>query len=500
MKKVGADHISARSSGQIEIDPASMSVRPGDVIAGKYEVLRLLGSGGMAFVVAARHIELDETVALKFLRSECLVQGDLPAFFVREARGAVKIKSEHVARVFDVGTLPDGAPFIVMEYLDGIDLRVLLHEEGPPPVERTAEYVMQVCEALAAAHAIGIVHRDIKPENLFLVNREQGLDLVKVLDFGISKMTLTGSSIDQSGLQASAPPVGTPLYMSPEQLRGSRDLDARADIWSLGCVLFELLTGKPPFDAPSIMMLIATILEHPTPRLVELCPDLPAGLDAVVGRCLEKEPRHRFDDVGDLAAALSPFAPARARISVERCNQLVQNGRPSDWAPEAPTDPPPSARLSNAAMTLPPADGTTNRAAEPGTDVDAESPTIEAKRRSKIARAAVACLVLAAGAFVLRRSSVAHWLVSAATYATSPQATPDPAAAAPSLEPEPTSIAVGETSAATAEHEVDDTIPLDAAIRGKANGRTHPSRPRILHPPPESNSQPSEHEDTDVGY
>jgi hypothetical protein len=151
-------------------------------------------------------------------------------------------------------------------------------------------------------------------------------------------------------------------------------------------------------------------------------------------------------------------------------------------------------------MTLPPADGTPNRAAEPGTDADAESPTIEAKRRSKIARAAVACLVLAAGAFVLRRSSVAHWLVSAATYATSPQATPDPAAAAPSLEPEPTSIAVGETSAATAEHEVDDTIPLDAAIRGKANGRTHPSRPRILHPPPESNSQPSEHEDTDVGY
>src|SRR5262245_62059516 len=162
----GADQGDDDSDDQIEIEDASMPVREGDVIAGKYEVLQLLGSGGMAFVVAARHVDLDEKVALKFLRPECLANRDLVTRFAREARASVKIKSEHVARVFDVGTTREGGPFMVMEYLEGKDLCAMIDERGPLSIKSAAEYIMQACEALASAHAIGIVHRDVKPENL----------------------------------------------------------------------------------------------------------------------------------------------------------------------------------------------------------------------------------------------------------------------------------------------------------------------------------------------
>ncbi|HMJ14702.1 MAG TPA: serine/threonine-protein kinase, partial [Polyangiaceae bacterium] len=174
--------------------PSTSALREGSIVGGKYEVLGLLGDGGMGFVVAARHLELGEVVALKFLRPEALKNPELVARFAREARASAKIKSEYVARVFDVGTLPDGAPFIVMEHLEGEDLSAVLETRGALPVKVAVEYVMQVCEALAAAHALGIVHRDIKPENLFLARRSQGIDVVKVLDFGISKLALTGSA------------------------------------------------------------------------------------------------------------------------------------------------------------------------------------------------------------------------------------------------------------------------------------------------------------------
>jgi serine/threonine-protein kinase len=506
MEKVGADKTSAPRGGEAEFDAASMCVQPGDVIAGKYEVIRLLGSGGMAFVVAARHIELDEIVAIKFLRSESLVHRDVAACFVREARAAVKIKSEHVARVFDVGALPDGAPFIVMEYLDGKDLRALLREEETLPVERVAEYVMQACEALAAAHALGMVHRDIKPENLFVVNRTQGLELVKVLDFGISKSMLTGSAIDQSGLQASSHAMGTPLYMSPEQIRGSRSLDARADIWSLGCVLFELLSGHPPFDAPSIMLLIATILEHPIPRLREGRPDLPAALESIVDRCLEKDPNLRFEDVGELAEALSRFAPARARISVERCKQLVQNGGSIDVPIELSSDPPPSAPHSNAAMTL------------PQVGIDPLPATVAPRRGSKLAMLAGACILLAAGAVVLRRSLLAPWLGGpawlggAAVHATSafrrtpPSiATAAPAIAEPATTATPLEVATAPAPAESGllpnalEPEVTASSLPDAAAPAQPSARP-PLVPRRRFHAPSNAPQPNSPEDTDVGY
>jgi serine/threonine-protein kinase len=320
----------------------SMPFEPGEIICGKYQIIELIGSGGMGFVVSASHVELREKVALKFLRPEALTNEDLVARFAREARAAVSIKSEYVARVFDIGNLPDAGPFIVMEYLEGRDLWDVVREQGPLPIKMAVEFVMQACEALATAHAAGIVHRDVKPENLFLTERAQGMASIKVLDFGISKVALTGSAFEADApLVQTMMPMGSPVYMSPEQIRASQDVDARTDIWSLGCVLYELLTGTAAFDAPSVTQLSAVILEqHPLP-LRSYCPDAPAELEAVITRCLEKDPKKRFQDVGELALALLPFAPRRARISAERCCYVLKKGRNSEIEIDPASIPPP---------------------------------------------------------------------------------------------------------------------------------------------------------------
>src|SRR3954470_23999068 len=260
-----------------------MPFQPGEVLTGKYEVQALLGVGGIGFVVSAQHIDLGEKVALKFLRPDALTNPEAVGRFAREARASVQIKSEHVARVFDVGHLPDGSPFIVMEYLEGNDLGALLDERGPLPIKLAVEYVLQACQALAAAHSRGVVHRDVKPENLFLERRTQGLDVIKVLDFGISKVALTGSSFEsRHPLAQTTMAMGSPTYMSPEQIRASQDIDSRTDIWSLGCVLYELLTGKPAFDAPSLTQISAEILEREPPALRQRCPGASTGLEVVV--------------------------------------------------------------------------------------------------------------------------------------------------------------------------------------------------------------------------
>jgi serine/threonine-protein kinase len=278
----------------------------------------------MAHVVSALHIELGERVALKFLRREALENKELVARFGTEARAAARIRSEHVARVFDVGTLANGIPYIVMEYLQGTDLAELVRAEGRLPVSTAVGYVLQACEALANAHANGIVHRDIKPDNLFLTRHPQGVEIVKVLDFGISKLALTS-------LSPQAPhefvrtmfPIGSPSYMSPEQIRDSGDVDSRTDIWSLGCVLFKLLTGAQAFDAPTLMQLGAMILEREPLPLRQFLPDAPVELAAIVQRCLEKDPSKRWQNVSQLAQALSPFSPRLGRMAADRCSFLL---------------------------------------------------------------------------------------------------------------------------------------------------------------------------------
>ena len=299
--------------------------REGDVLAGRYRVEHVIGQGGLGVVICARHTELDERVAIKLLRPEVMQNADAVARFKREARAAVRIKSEHVARVMDVGALPGGAPYMVMEYLDGQDLKEVLAAQGPLPVEDVAEHVLQACEAVAEAHALGIVHRDLKPSNLFLTRRTDGTPCIKVLDFGISRMIARGApgSVDDGVMTQGSVVVGSPIYMSPEQMAAARDLDARADIWALGVILYELLTGSPPFHGDTIAQLCTMILQGTPTPVRELRPDIPAKMEGMIRRCLEKLPIDRYTDVGELARDLSDFAPARSSLIAERVERVV---------------------------------------------------------------------------------------------------------------------------------------------------------------------------------
>jgi eukaryotic-like serine/threonine-protein kinase len=302
---------------------SAAGVRQGDILAGKYRVERVLGVGGMGVVVAAHHIQLDEKVALKFLLPEALGNPEAVARFAREARAAVKIKSEHVARVSDVGTLPNGSPYMVMEYLDGGDLAAWIKQRGALPVEQAVEFVLQACVAVADAHVLGIVHRDLKPANLFCVRRSDGQLTIKVLDFGISKMTDT-SGLAPGSVTRTSSLMGSPLYMSPEQMRSSKDVDALTDIGALGIILFELITGRPAFLAESVTELAIKVASEPTPAIRSLRAEVPSGLEAIIAKCLEKDRRRRYGNVAELALALSPFGPKRARASVDRISGIIQ--------------------------------------------------------------------------------------------------------------------------------------------------------------------------------
>lgn len=299
-------------------------VTEGQVLAGKYRVERVLGEGGMGVVVAARHLQLDERVALKFMRPEALTNSDAVARFAREARAAVKIKSEHVARVSDVGTLENGAPYMVMEYLEGGDLSSWVKHQGSLPLELAVDFVLQASEAIAEAHALGIVHRDLKPANLFVIRRPDGAWSVKVLDFGISKMTgLSGSGPD-FGMTKTSAVMGSPHYMSPEQMRSVKDADARSDIWSLGVIMYELLAGVTPFTADAYPELVLKIASEPPAPLRNRAPHVPLGIEQVILRCLDKDPANRFATVGELAVALLEFAPPSGSLSVERISGVLK--------------------------------------------------------------------------------------------------------------------------------------------------------------------------------
>ncbi len=294
-------------------------VAPGDVLAGKYRVERVLGAGGMGVVVQATHLELDERVAMKFLLPHAVESAEAAARFVREARAAVKIKSEHVARVTDVGRLENGSPYIVMEFLQGADLSAVL-QRGPLSIEDAVDYLLQAADAMAEAHAAGIVHRDLKPSNLFMSMRSDGTPIIKVLDFGISKVNVPDTS--DAALTRTTTIMGSPFYMSPEQMRSSKDVDHRTDIWALGVILYELLSGTPPFNGETLPQLVASILAEPPMALREKRPEVPPELEAVVLHCLEKDRNLRFQSVGALAQALVNFASRRSRHTAERIIRL----------------------------------------------------------------------------------------------------------------------------------------------------------------------------------
>ncbi|MDC3957292.1 serine/threonine-protein kinase [Polyangium jinanense] len=297
---------------------SQMPVKPGDLLARKYRVERVLGSGAMGVVVAARHVDLGQLVAVKSLLTGRVVSPEQRERFLREARAAVLLKSHHVARVLDVGADENDAPYIVMEYLDGQDLAATLKARRQLPFEEAVELVLQACEAVGEAHAAGIVHRDLKPANLFLTQDVSGAPCVKVLDFGISK--LMGSDV---ALTHESQMLGSPLYMSPEQMNTPKSVDARSDVWALGIILYQLVCGKTPFHAETIQAVCALVIAgQPTP-LRQYRADAPAGFEAVILRCLARNREERFRDVGELAAALAPYAPAHARVYVERVGRVV---------------------------------------------------------------------------------------------------------------------------------------------------------------------------------
>jgi serine/threonine-protein kinase len=263
-------------------------------------------------------------VALKFMLPEAIRDEEQVERFEREARAAVQLKSDHAAKVSDVGKLKNGSPYMVMEYLEGRDLGAVLTEQRQLQIPFAVDLILQASEAIAEAHSLGIVHRDIKPKNLFLTRRVDGRPLLKVLDFGLAKTGIHGAPV---GLTQTAAVFGSPQYMSPEQMRSARDVDARSDVWALGVCLYELVTGSVPFDSPTLPELCAMVLKDPPRPIEQLRADCPPDFAAVVMRCLEKEPARRYQDVAEFARALERFAAPHSHGSADRIFNVLSQSR-----------------------------------------------------------------------------------------------------------------------------------------------------------------------------
>jgi serine/threonine protein kinase len=370
---------------------------PGDILDGKYEIQRVLGKGGMGLVLGAMHVALRQPVALKLLLPKSLEDATTVSRFEREARAAAMLKSEHVARVIDVGRITNGSPYMVMELLEGGDLEQVVDSAGPLAPDIAVNYILQACEAIAEAHALGIIHRDLKPHNLFLARRVDGEAHVKVLDFGISKLP----NEEEKALTRTTDVMGSPLYMAPEQLRSAREVDPRADVWALGAILFRLVTGRTPFDGETMAQLCARVLVEAPRPIRKLRPDIPEGLAQIIEHCLEKEPERRFGSVAELARALDPFSANTTLV------------RAADRVLAIATRPPPSSHsVPPSPVSVPPvSQGTVRLAAHHGALTGKSLPAIAAseppptkkKGRSGVAIAiAVAIVGLGAGGWSMR--------------------------------------------------------------------------------------------------
>ncbi len=287
--------------------PTSTSVSPGQIIGDRYRVDEPIGEGGMGIVCRATHVGLDTPVAIKLIRPDFKDDEEFVRRFLNEARRAALLKSDRVTRVHDVGQLESGEPYLVMELLEGVELEKYLQEHGPLSALDAVNVALQIAEALAEAHAAGIVHRDIKPSNAFLVRRGDGRFAVKILDFGISKQMFDGTT-SVTSLTNHDQSLGSPHYMSPEQMLDPSNVDHRSDIWSVGVVLFELLSGQRPFDGTSMPEVCAKVLTAPAPPLRSVRPDVAPELEAIVMQCLDKNPDARYRDVAALGQALQRFA------------------------------------------------------------------------------------------------------------------------------------------------------------------------------------------------
>jgi eukaryotic-like serine/threonine-protein kinase len=300
--------------GEPETD-ARGELPAGHIIAYKYWIEKVIGHGGMGVIHQAQHLRLGQRVAIKVMRPALMGIAGMTTRFLREARAASQVKSEHVCRVLDIDMLPSGMPYIVFEHLEGLDLAELLRTAGPLPIAEAARYLVEACDAIAETHRLGIVHRDLKPSNLFLATWCNGRRIIKVLDYGISKTY----SADARESTRTGITLGSPQYMAPEQVQPGRHFSGRVDIWGLGAILYALLAGQPPFKAPTVEDVCRLVLLAEPPPLVLFRPELPQELAAIVERCLRKNPDERFATADDLARALLPFCkPNTAKLSLAR--------------------------------------------------------------------------------------------------------------------------------------------------------------------------------------
>jgi serine/threonine-protein kinase len=447
----------------------------GDVLAQKYRVERVVGRGGMGVVVAARHVQLGQAVAIKLLtvpadedrRDEAIAR------FLNEAQAAARLQSDHVVRIYDVGQLEGGLPFMVMELLVGVDLGTLQEQRGQLPEAEAADYVLQACAGVAEAHEMGIVHRDLKPSNLFVTRRSDGLPLLKVLDFGISKqLTDPGSGERLPTFTNTRTLMGSPNYMSPEQIRDARRVDGRSDVWALGIILQELLTNAPVFQGESFPGVCAAIVADPPLPVRTLRPDVSPALETIIERCLQKDVAKRYQSVAELAAALSPLG-VRASASGSGPQALIYSSQArlasgakvKSPTPAVPNDDRTVEMPSGPEPTLHGADGTMQSARLPSrvslaaenthSALSASDSRIEVRElraaRSKLSRylapAALLGLLLAGAVWWSAQPRGARTSASAEGEAPSAPLTPAEAPFVLSIDSEPPGASVSEGSA-----------------------------------------------------
>jgi serine/threonine protein kinase len=416
------------------ITPADLRI--GSVVNGKYRIDSILGRGAMGIVAECQHVELRERVALKFLlTTRNVAREDLGVRFLREAQVSAKLRNEHIARVVDVGVWLESVPYMVMEYLEGHDLRATMRRHGRLPPAIAIDYAIQICEGVAEAHSLGIVHRDLKPSNLFVTSRADGSDLVKILDFGISKWSLPDSDLGE-GTETGII-LGSPKYMSPEQIFASSKVDARADIWSLGAIAYEMLTGRPPFDMPTFAQTCAELsTDRLPPSICAQVPEVPPALESAIFRCFERSVEKRTQNVAELAGALleaagSPFSGVvRARIDATLASRTGRDGAAKDSASRIAIN----SFEAFAPVGLVVASGSTSQRSLPMTTDSSSRRLTEAERpkRGRWVALAVGGIGLVGAAFAaLSLSPSATPMVSAPSATVRADAPPRPSSVAP---------------------------------------------------------------------
>jgi serine/threonine protein kinase len=471
--------------------------QPGEVLDGKYRVEHLLGEGGMGAVAKATHLLRRAPVALKFMSGAVLSLQGAVERFVNEGVAASQIDSDHVVKIFDVGRLPSGAPYLVMEYLEGFDLAQLLEREGPKlDTSRAVHFTVQALRALHTAHGAGIIHRDMKPSNCFVIAKDGEPDFVKLVDFGISKVRASEDG-GAPQLTRTNSALGTPLYMSPEQARSPRDVDHRTDLYSVGAILYEMLAGRTPYSAGSgeyTEMLFKIFTTEPEP-LGHCRPDLPEALTAVVARALHRDRNERFASAADMAEALAPFADERSAQVLARLRAGRRSHRPAVVGSVVPANAP---AIEVPARTFPGSESSTAPPPPTGVGVtrvlrSGAGSTAFGKTGIGIAIAAVALLAAATGIIALRARSGANRAIGEPTAPTevaresalptlSAGRPPEIVSAPPAVVLAPESTAVLSPSAS----------PSARAVATSPKPLSHPTAAASVPAPPSTSSLPTQ--------